>query len=102
MIYRENDNSITFACYRPSARSVHVAGDFNAWNSSALPLHRDDDGWWRGCLHLPAGEYRFRYLVDNQLWEADFAAYGVELKPDGHWNSVLWIAPADLPATRAA
>ncbi len=92
MVTQHNDGTVEFAYFRPGATSVALAGDFTGWQSDRHPLTRDRDGWWRMHLALPPGEYRFKYVVDQTLWEADFAAYGVEMCKVGGWNSVLYIA----------
>ena len=86
---------IEFRFYRPHAKAVHLAGDFNGWSGNDLPMKREPDGWWSIALQLAAGEYRFRYVTDGQ-WFTDFAANGVEAGKFG-WNSVL-----NVPATEQA
>ena len=81
------DGTIEFRFFRPDALSVGVAGDFNGWRGAALEMEREGSGWWFVAARLPAGDYRFRYLVDGR-WFTDFAANGVELDKMG-WNSVL-------------
>ena len=98
MVTAQPDGTIEFAYFRPSAQVVALAGDFNDWHESKLQMTSDGNGWWRLKLMLPPGEYRFKYVVDEKHWEADFAAYGVENDRQGDWNSVLWVAP--LPQTR--
>lgn len=99
MIITREDGRIEFAYFRPAAEHVALAGDFNQWRINAHLMERDDQGWWRLTLALPAGEYRFKYVVNHHLWEADFAAYGVELNKLGGWTSVLFVN-AGRPRTR--
>ena len=42
---------VFFAVYAPSARSVSVVGDFNAWDGRRHPMQSGSDGIWR--LFLP-------------------------------------------------
>jgi hypothetical protein len=57
------------------ATSVTVCGDFNDWAPGADPLSRSEDGRFRTELTLPAGRrWRFRYLLDGERWENDWAA----------------------------
>jgi len=93
MVFQQDDGSVEFAFFRPAAKDVALAGDFNQWNAEQFPLQRDEQGWWRVRMTLKPGEYRFKYRVDGKLWEADFAAYGVENDKHGGWNSVLWVQP---------
>jgi 1,4-alpha-glucan branching enzyme len=106
MVTRQHDGTIEFAYFRPGASHVCLAGDFNGWQSGSHLMKRDPQGWWRLRLALPTGEYRFKYIIDGSIWEADFAAYGVEMCKIGGWTSVLYVAPApqsiDVPAAVAA
>jgi len=68
---------VQFRFYRPQAKNVHLAGDFNDWREGELSMVRDQEGYWQARMHLPAGEFRFRYCADGE-WYTDFAAFGVE------------------------
>ena len=68
---------VEFRFFRPGAKRVHLAGEFNGWKDKELPMMRCDDGYWQARLRLPAGEFRFRYCADGQ-WYTDYAAFGVE------------------------
>lgn len=93
MVNVEPDGTVDFAFFRPSARTVHLAGESQpAGLGRRHTMRRDDRGWWRLRLRVKPGEYRFHYLVDGERREADFAAYGVE-SDHGQWKSVIWIAP---------
>jgi 1,4-alpha-glucan branching enzyme len=57
------------------ARSVAVAGDFNDWSRQAHPLTRRKDGRFSATVTLPTGrQYHYRYWVDDERWENDWAA----------------------------
>lgn len=58
------------------ASEVAVVGDFNAWRTEqALSLRRQKDGRFAATVELPVGRaYRFRYLIDGERWENDWAA----------------------------
>ncbi len=66
-----------FRFYRPGAREVLLAGDFNDWDAVRTPMTSVGNGYWSAKLDLPAGEYRFRYCADGE-WFTDYAAFGVE------------------------
>ena len=76
MVNVEQDR-VEFRFYRPDAKQVHLAGDFNDWRQAPLPMVRTSDGYWSASVRLPAGEFRFRYCADG-VWFADYAAFGVE------------------------
>jgi 1,4-alpha-glucan branching enzyme len=85
MTHAGKDGSVTFRFFRPGAREVLLAGDFNRWEQ--VPMRCEPHGWWSLDLPLPAGDYRFRYIADGQ-WYTDFASNGIEVTRLG-WNSVL-------------
>lgn len=72
----------TFRFFRPQAKCVHLAGDFNGWKENELAMVRTRDGYWYACVRLPEGNYRFRYCADGQ-WFTDYAAFGIEHGPYG-------------------
>jgi Carbohydrate-binding module 48 (Isoamylase N-terminal domain) len=66
-----------------AAASVSVCGDFNDWSPTSHQLTRTDNGSFQATLELPAGRrWRFRYLLDGQRWENDWAAD--DYLPNGH------------------
>lgn len=71
------DGLVEFSFWRPTAKSVCLAGDFNNWQTGQLPMVRDAEGYWSAALRLPNGEYKFRYWADGE-WFCDCAAFGVE------------------------
>ena len=57
------------------AEQVHLCGEFNEWSQASHLMDRGSDGGWQLGLELPAGAiYRFRYLLDGDRWENDWAA----------------------------
>jgi 1,4-alpha-glucan branching enzyme len=66
-----------FRFFRPGAKEVLIAGDFNGWDAASTPMRSVGNGYWSAKLNLPAGEYRFRYCADGE-WFTDYAAFGVE------------------------
>jgi hypothetical protein len=62
----------------PGARSVAIAGDWNAWQQDGLrPLGEDV---WEKALILRRGLYHFNLLVDGSDW---VVPNGVATVPDG-------------------
>ena len=76
-----------------TAKSAHLVGDFNDWDTSAIPMKKTKGGSYFVSLELETGkEYQFRYLLDNQRWENDISAD--KFVPNGFGdseNSVLSI-----------
>ena len=70
-----NEVVVTFRL-PPEVRAdrIAVAGDFNDWSPRALLMQKGDDGFF-AVVRLEAGRaYRFRYLIDGERWENDWAA----------------------------
>jgi 1,4-alpha-glucan branching enzyme len=83
------NGGVEFRFYRPRALNVSLAGSFNRWDTTAQPMRKLENGWWGIMLHLPPGEYQFRYIADEE-WYTDYASFGIERSRD-EWNSVLFV-----------
>jgi 1,4-alpha-glucan branching enzyme len=95
------DGIVEFKFFRPNVRSVSVVGDFNEWRTDALHMVTKGDGWWRAETHLQGGDYRFRYLADQE-WFADYASHGIEYSKTGACDSLLVVPKtAKTPSSRA-
>jgi len=58
-----------------NANKISLVGDFNSWDSAATPMTKRKNGTFASTLDLaPGKEYQFRYLIDGELWENDWAA----------------------------
>ena len=77
------------------ARSASLCGDFNDWSPQAHPMSRLDDGRFQITIALPAGRWRFRYLLDGHRWENDWAADDYEPNVYGGQDSVIDLSGAD-------
>lgn len=61
-----------------NADSALLVGEFNEWDFEANPMKKLKNGDFSTTLSLESGQsYRFRYLLDNERWENDWA-------PDGY------------------
>ena len=81
--------------YRPprSARSVHLAGDFNGWSRTATPMTLTGNGSYRVTVELPEGTRHYKFVVDGESWRPDpLNPRGIH---DGHGgsNSILGLGP---------
>src|SRR4051812_8312702 len=57
------------------ADRANLCGDFNDWDTDANEMQRRPDGGFTTELELEPGRaYRFRYLLDGERWENDWAA----------------------------
>ncbi len=72
---------VSFSLSDSSAKSVHVAGEFNNWldndqgrvsGRAEWQLQNDGAGNWRMTTALPPGRYKFKYVVDGgDRWVKD-------------------------------
>jgi len=62
----------------PDARTVAIAGNWNAWQPA--PLRALGGDIWEGSLGLGRGVYHFNLLVDGSDW---VVPNGVATVPDG-------------------
>lgn len=58
---------VEFKLQAPKAGRVEVVGEFNGWKAGTLALQRRAPASWQLLLPLPAGRYRYHYLVDGQV-----------------------------------
>ena len=57
------------------AQTAAVCGEWNDWSAGADVMCRDAEGGFSVTVDLDAGRvYRFRYLLDGQRWDNDWAA----------------------------
>lgn len=55
-------------------KDVKLVGDFNDWNKDSDSLEKKEDKWEVTMRLKPENRYRFRYLLDGNVWENDDAA----------------------------
>ena len=82
------DSSISFRISAPAATNVCVAGSFNNWNPSSMPLSQGPNGEWTVRTPLKPGEYEYRFVVDG-VWQEDPAAPASLPNPFGERNSLV-------------
>jgi hypothetical protein len=72
---------------------VQLVGDFNGWSRTTPPM-RHEGPWFVAEVDLePGRSYRYRYLLDGERWENDWAADAYSPNCFGSDDSV---ARADL------
>jgi 1,4-alpha-glucan branching enzyme len=75
-----------------NAKKVSLCGEFNAWSPTANTMKHRKDGRFSTTVSLEAGRtYRFKYLVDENRWENDWAADGYVPNDFGGEDSVVAI-----------
>ena len=71
MVEKKGRSQITFV-YTPNGhcKRVFVVGTFNDWQPQQGRMTRQKDGSFRKRLQLTPGEYRYKFIVDDQ-WVVD-------------------------------
>ncbi len=82
------------------ATRVNLVGEFNDWSPTRTPMTSSDGWFWVEVPLRPGQSYRYRYLLDGERWENDWAADAYLPNDFGTDDSVL-VVPATDPATRS-
>jgi 1,4-alpha-glucan branching enzyme len=70
------------------ASSAALTGEFNGWKP--VTMVRRKDGRFSITLSLPTGRsYRYRFILDGERWENDWAAEGYADNGHGGEDSVV-------------
>ena len=81
---------ITFRVPRAAdAERISVVGEFNDWSTVANPMEPGEDGFVAEVSLLVGRVYRFRYLLDGERWENDWAADAYVANEYGGDDSVI-------------
>ncbi len=56
---------IEFSFAAPKAKKVSIAGSFNNWSLTSMPMKKNADGAWKINLKLSPGTYEYKYVVDG-------------------------------------
>ncbi|MFT5698417.1 MAG: hypothetical protein ACI8ZB_001272 [Desulforhopalus sp.] len=77
-----------FVIYQPAASQVELTGTFNDWQRLTMK-QIGTSGYWELNIPLPAGEYRFAYILDGSKRIADPTHPAREKDDFGGENTVL-------------
>ena len=85
------------------AKDVRVLGDFNNWSWENGTKMKSGKKEFAAAIELETGKnYQFRYLMDNHVWENDWAADEYVTAPFmGITNSVVAVEAKAAPAKKA-
>ena len=90
----KTDSHWIFRAPNIRARQLFLTGEFNGWLRTATPMAEVEPGTWEVAIHLQPGEYRFRYVTEDDRWFTDYAAFGVVRNDFGEWDSVVYVSQA--------
>jgi len=86
------DTGATFRVWAPFAAQVSVAGDFNAWSTTANPLYSEKNGYWSADVEGAGINSRYKFCVVDAaaapLWRNDPYARSIT-HSNGTLNSVI-------------
>ncbi|MGB9823526.1 MAG: glucodextranase DOMON-like domain-containing protein [Candidatus Hydrothermia bacterium] len=64
-------DSVLFRFFEPNAQIVYLAGTFNNWAPTGLPMKRDENGIWTVKIKLIPGNYQYKFVINGNLWRED-------------------------------
>ncbi|HUL00872.1 MAG TPA: isoamylase early set domain-containing protein [Nitrospirota bacterium] len=84
------EREVDFSFSAPKATRVFLAGKFNAWNTSSLPMKKGKDGVWRIKVKLAQGQHEYKYFVDG-TWAQETACAGLDkvINAYGTYNCIV-------------
>ena len=88
---RMTGQGVLFAQPISTGRTLGIAGEFNGWNPTRLPLQANPEaGVHQAVVHVPPGTYEYRVVVDGR-WQPD--PYNPQRRRNafGDENSVLTV-----------
>lgn len=104
---RNGRSGYVFRVWAPNARSVHVAGTFNNWDTGALPMQWTEGGVYEAFSETAKEFDEYKYFIEKAnggyVWKADpygFTRLACRRPPAKFTNSKATIgrtAPTAVP-----
>lgn len=69
LVPQQSSGKTCFYYKSSTAQEIVLVGDFNNWSDKKSAMARIDEEIWEKCLTLPAGEYEYGFIVDNNVAE---------------------------------
>jgi len=95
--FPQNDGIVVATFRVPAAcgaTTAAVVGEFNDWSLTATPMAPDGDSLTARVPLATGRAYRFRYFLDGQRWENDWAADAYVPNEFGGEDSVIDLTDA--------
>ncbi len=64
------DGRVWFRFYDPHASTVYLAGNFNNWDPTSIPMIKKD-GLFEVSLELGPGTYYYKFVINGERWVED-------------------------------
>lgn len=78
---------------RRGTKSISVAGSFNEWSQSALPMKQNEvTGTWEADTTIAPGVYHYRFVINGDIWVCD-PAMPRSHDANGNPNTKLVVEP---------
>jgi 1,4-alpha-glucan branching enzyme len=87
---KSSEMKVKFAFKKPDAAEVYLAGAFNDWDTSSIPLERNEDGTWTTVIELSPGRYEYNFIVDGN-WMQDISCSEMVTNPFGTRNCIITV-----------
>lgn len=91
---------VEFSYEAPETKEVFLAGSFNEWDVTSLPMSRDPQGVWRVRVPLAPGRHEYRFIADG-VWNDDPRACAYVSNQFGWCNCVVEVLPAQSESRSA-
>jgi len=82
-----------FRTWAPGARSIHLVGDFNLWNTTACPMKRiSDGGVWEATVSGVIQMQTYKYLIESGKKKKTYKAdpYAFYSETEGKTASIVY------------
>jgi len=99
-----NEKKVEFIIKALGAKEIHLAGDFNRWDTKSVAMKKDKHGIWSAEMRLSPGRYEYKIFSDRAWMEnvpcnvrvEGSAAHGISdaepaPNPFGTQNFVFWV-----------
>ncbi|MEY4010356.1 MAG: hypothetical protein RLZZ93_1048 [Actinomycetota bacterium] len=94
-------DGVTFR-FTGAANTVHLAGEFNAWSTSADALTKAADGSWSITKKLAPGRYPYKFVINGTDWKDDPSAKESVDDGFGGKNSIIVVGASSGAGSSAA
>ena len=98
------NNGVEFMLFAPYNESVALIGEWNNWE--AIPMEKDERGYWRVRVPLEDGQYKYKFMVKSLSYfmmgetVAIFDPYAQHITLDADENSIVIVKDGQRKITQ--